>query len=262
MVLQDSILEQMAIQDYFAATKPKVYGSWNLHWAFEGSQLRFFVMLSSLASILGQASQSNYSAGGISEDALVNYHNSQGLPAASVSDSMIKSGHTLLSEEDVLEVIEFAIVSPQCGWIMLGLNRGRGAHWQETAMGRDMRFALLRYRRVTQSVAISNPGGPSHIAAKIAQASDFEETVDTVVQGMSKNLMDVLMLPEDRIDATKVFSEYGADSLVAVELLNMLSLRTGAELSVFAIIQRPSISMLGSMVAAKSSHLDTTLLPS
>jgi len=61
---QDSIVEQMTLEQYNAALRPKVHGSWNLHKLLSKNDLEFFVMLSSLSGVVGLASQCNYAAGG------------------------------------------------------------------------------------------------------------------------------------------------------------------------------------------------------
>ena len=57
MVLQDSIIEQMTLDDWQTAIGPKVTASWNLHSHFsQRDTLDFFIMLSSLSGIFGWAS--------------------------------------------------------------------------------------------------------------------------------------------------------------------------------------------------------------
>lgn len=279
MVLRDSILEQMTIEEYNAAIRPKVHGSWNLHQLFKGRELDFFVMLSSLAGIIGHPSQSNYSAGGTFQDALARHRVAHGLPAASIdlgvvssvgyvaehdgtAERLKKSGHTLLSEDDVLFAIESAITSPFSGQILLGLNTGPGAHWEESSMSRDLRFAPLRYRQLTQVSTGPSAEGISSLASQIAAATTFADAAAAVVQGIAKKLGDIFMIEEQEISSSKALSKYGVDSLVAVELRNMLALRAGSEISIFDIMQSPSIAKLGELVVAKSSHLNPSLLPS
>ena len=62
MVLRDGLFETMAYENWSQATTPKIQGSWNLH-EFMPQDLDFFIMLSSLAGILGNRGQSNYCAG-------------------------------------------------------------------------------------------------------------------------------------------------------------------------------------------------------
>jgi hypothetical protein len=274
-------VEKMTLQDYETAVKPKVDGSWNLHQAMADLHLEldFFVMLSSLAGVLGQPGQSNYAAGGSYQDALARYRNSHGLPGVSIdlgvvlsvgyvaehdgtAEAMVKSGHTLLTEEDVLKTIGLGVTQPFSGQIMLGFNTGPGPHWTGTAMGYDMRFAPLRYRALHDAASPGTAGvAASDIRGKISQAATFKEAAEAVAEGVSQKLMGIFMMPESEIDVGKGLAEHGVDSLVAVELRNMLALRAGADVSIFDIMQSSSISSLGSLVAARSSYIDVCLLP-
>src|ERR1700722_10650329 len=64
-------------------------GSWNLHELLP-LNLDFFILLSSLAGIIGSVSQANYAAGNTYQDALVNYRHAKGLPAQSIDLGLMK----------------------------------------------------------------------------------------------------------------------------------------------------------------------------
>lgn len=278
MDLQDSILEHMTLDDYNTAIRPKVQGSWNLHQLLSGQELDFFIMLSSLVGVVGFASQCNYAAGGAFQDALARYRTTRGLPGVAIdigvvksvgyvaenedtADRLRKSGHMVLSEDDVLGSIESAITSPPPRQMCLGLNTGPGANWEKSGMAWDMRFRPLRYRESAQNTANVSKAGSSDLGGLIAAASSFDAAVEVIVKGISKKLMDIFMIPETEIAPTKPLSNYGVDSLVAVELRNMLSLRAGAEVSIFDIMQTASITALSVVVASRSSHIDPCLVP-
>ncbi len=64
LVLCDHPLEYMELRDWQTALKPKVGGTLNMHNMFcSADTTDFFVMLSSVSSILGAHAQSNYAAG-------------------------------------------------------------------------------------------------------------------------------------------------------------------------------------------------------
>lgn len=275
--MQDSILEQMTLEDYYTAIRPKVQGSWNLHEYFREQPLDFFVMLSSLAGIVGYASQCNYSAGGTFQDALARHRTARGLPGVAIDLGVVKSigyvaendgtaerlrktGHTVLSEDDVLKAVESAILSPRATQLMLGLNTGPGPHWEESPMARDMRFSSLRFRQSSQVTTSVSRGGSSDLGDQIAAASTLDEAAEAVVQAITKKLVDIFMLAEAEISPSMSLSDYGVDSLVAVELRNMLALRAGSETSIFDIMQSTSISALATVVATKSNHIDKGLI--
>ena len=64
---------------------PKVEGSMHLHEATLHLALDFFIMISSIITLIGTATQANYSAANAFQDAFARYRQSQGLPAQSIA---------------------------------------------------------------------------------------------------------------------------------------------------------------------------------
>lgn len=79
MMLRDGLFEKMTYERWSQATSPKIQGSWNLHELMPHN-LDFFIMLSSVAGIVGNGGQSNYCAGNTYQDQLAHYRRSLGLP--------------------------------------------------------------------------------------------------------------------------------------------------------------------------------------
>ncbi|KAJ5559613.1 Nonribosomal peptide synthetase [Penicillium frequentans] len=86
MLLQDKLSSSMDIEDWNMAVKPKIDGSVNLDKCFSTDRsLEFFIMLSSLASVIGNSGQSNYNIGNMYCCSLAGNRRKRGL-AASVID--------------------------------------------------------------------------------------------------------------------------------------------------------------------------------
>ena len=82
-VLDDATLMEQDWSRFEKVFAPKVYGSYYLHQY--AKDLDFFVLFSSVASVLGSPGQSNYAAANAFMDALCDYRKEQGLPALSIS---------------------------------------------------------------------------------------------------------------------------------------------------------------------------------
>ncbi|KAL4971435.1 hypothetical protein BDW66DRAFT_165239 [Aspergillus desertorum] len=282
MALQDSLFEQMTLENWQASLRPKVAATWNLHSQFsEPDSLDFYVMLSSLSGILGIASQANYAAGCSFQDALARRRRSMGLPAVSldlaivkdvgyasisearaVLDSWRRAGHSIiLSETDVLQAFAAAVLYPlDQPQIIVGLNTGPGPQW-DSVMGLDGRFQPLRFRQSTaarsQALETDADGSTKSLSAQLKRASSPDEAARLVGEAIANKLAEVFMIPASDIDLTKPPAQYGVDSLVAVELRNMLTLQAAAEISIFNILQSTSLAALAGDVVGKSKHVKT-----
>lgn len=265
----------MTIENFRAAVVPKVHGSWNLHTKFQ--KVDFFIMLSSINGIVGYASQSNYSAGGSYQDALAHWRVTIGLPAVSldlcavktvgyvaetagVAVRMQRAGHMLLREDQLLGLLESAILHPFTPQIVAGLNTGPGSHWNrdgESQLGRDARFSALQYRQPREQRA--RDGDMAHknsLAASLAEATSRTDAEAIVFEAIAQKLSSIFVIAVGEIEPSKHPSHYGVDSLVAVELRNMISLQAAADVSIFSILQSQSLGALASEIVDKSRYTE------
>lgn len=274
----------MTVDDYAAAVLPKVAGTWNLHSHFQHpADLDFFIIFSSINGILGNASETNFAAAGSYQDALARWRVAQGLPCVSIDLSFVKSvgvaaeaagmwerrvklGNMSLEIDTVLNLLELAILNPSAKQIVTGINGGPGVHWDRESssqLGRDARFVGLRSHQ-RQRHSGSRTGGESTnsqtLPNRLAEASTRSEVDHLVSQALAQWLANIFSVPVDDVDLSKSPGSHGIDSLVAVELRNMLTRQVGAEVSSFCIMQSASLSSLAIEAAAKSSFVDASLL--
>jgi hypothetical protein len=272
----------MSLADHNAALAPKVQGSWNLHQYFASQDdLDFYIMLSSLIGVVGFASQSNYSAGGAFQDALARHRVEHGLPGVSIDLGIVKSvgylaedeasktidtlqrhGFTTLSEDDVLSAIGSAIHTPYAGQLALGLNTGPTTnHGENSPLNLDRRFASLTHQATPAETGSPNTTNPqttnsaSDLATLLTTSSPtLAAATSHIMAALARKLTDIFMLADDGGDVVpdRALADYGVDSLVAVELRNMVALKAGADMSIFEIMQSGSVRDLAGRVAVKS----------
>ena len=282
MLLRDAVFEQMSLADWRGGLQPKLDGTWNLHSEFaQPGSLDFFVMLSSVSGIVGITSQTNYAAGGTYEDALARWRQARGLPGVSidlgpisdigyvaktakVAERLRKEGDYIMLDEDiVLRALNAAVLRPLGGGsqIIVGLNTGPGPQWDATGrsqLGRDARFLPLRHR--SKASAQAGPGdgddsGGVSLAAQLEVAQSHQEGALVIGAAIAAKLADIFMTPVTDIDLSKPPAHFGVDSLIAVELRNMLVLQAAADVSIFNILQTASLAALAISVAEKSRHI-------
>ncbi|KAM6485142.1 putative polyketide synthase [Trichoderma sp. SZMC 28011] len=279
MLLRDAIFEQMTLADWHGGLRPKVDGTWNLHTEFAApNTLDFFVMLSSVSGVLGIASQTNYAAGGSYEDAMAKWRQSKGLPGVSidlgpiadvgyvaetakVAERLRKSGdYVMLDENTVLRAFEAAVARPLGSrhQIIVGLNAGSGPQWDAhggSQLGRDARYVNLKPRAKVSRGPEGTAGGSVSLASQLSEVGSRDEAARIVGDAIADKLASIFMIDVADIDLSKKPAGYGVDSLIAVELRNMLVLQAGADVSIFNILQAASLAALAADVAAKSSHV-------
>ena len=91
-VLDDGILAQLDWDRFARLFEPKVYGSWLLHEYTKSLELDFFILKSSLLSLLGSAGQGNYTASNAFLDSLAAHRRAAGLPATAINWSAWSGG--------------------------------------------------------------------------------------------------------------------------------------------------------------------------
>jgi hypothetical protein len=273
-------VEKMTLDDWTYTIQSKVAGTWNLHNQFSlPGDLDFFVLFSSINGILGYASQSAYSAAGAYEDALAHWRVKHcGLPAVSIDlsvvnavgyvaeanasetlrRSLLRAGRRVIDEDHVLGSLESAILSPfDPQFVVGGINSGPGPHWDlDGDLGRDMRVLPLKYRPpAVTGQSQDDDSSSDSLAAKMIACESQGDAVRVVGTAIAEMLAEMFLVPIEDVDLGQSPSQQGVDSLVAVEVRNMLFSQAGAELSIFNIMQSPSLTQLAIDVVDRSAHV-------
>lgn len=130
-VLDDRVLAGQTWPRFRAAGLAKMEGAWNLHRLTSGAALDFFVLFSSMASLVGVPGQGSYAAANAFLDALAHHRRSLGLPALCVNwgpwgevghaaTEYGRGAHARLAEMGI------EAVAPETGLRLLGTLLGRG----------------------------------------------------------------------------------------------------------------------------------------
>lgn len=76
-----------------------------------------------------------------------------------------------------------------------------------------------------------------------------------VGEAIATKLGEIFMIATEEIDIDQPPASFGVDSLVVVELRNMLMLRAAADMPIFNILQSASLATLVGDVVAKCAYL-------
>lgn len=261
----------MTFDDYEAVVRSKVSGAWNMHNALD-APLDFFIVLSSVAGIVGNRGQAAYAAANTFLDALTRYRRRQGLASSSLNLTAVDdvgylaenaarrsrvleslSGNTM-GEAEVLALVEAAIggaVGDQC---ITGLDFENPSSLPYYAS--DGKFSHLRAAALAKSTgADASASADLRIAQKLRRASTPDEALDVVTAGLRDKLAAILMLPAETMaaqQATTSITAFGLDSLNAIELRNWTGKELYAHLQVLELLTSGGLRDLAALVLRKT----------
>ena len=97
-VLDDALLSQQSLERFRTTLAPKAFGACHLDRLTKDDDLDFFIVSSSVSSLLGSPGQANYATANALLDGLVAQRKAQGLPATGVNFGPWAQGGMATSE--------------------------------------------------------------------------------------------------------------------------------------------------------------------
>ncbi|TGJ79517.1 hypothetical protein E0Z10_g9254 [Xylaria hypoxylon] len=278
MTLKDMALSEMTLSDWTAAVEPKVQGTWNLHNTIP-ADVDFFVLFSSYSGIAGQFGQANYAAANTFLDAFVQYRQNNNRAASAIDigvmsevgfvsqnsevrERFVKTGMGLSQEQHLLDALALAIENSKPGMsrspavyenpsqLILGLKTSTpiSSPFNRVAWKRDSRMAI--YHNLDKSTETSTARATKKKSLKgLLESEDSKEGKTRVIAlAISGALANFLIKEEDSIPLDQPLESIGMDSLVAMEVRNWIRQQSSVDVSVFTIVQSPSLVDLGNRV--------------
>ena len=261
-VLADGVVSEMTLDQLDRAMLPKVRGTWNLHTATRELPLDFFVLFSSVASVLGSPGQANYAAGNAFLDAVAHARRQMGLPATAINWGPW-AGSGMAAEAGRGESVKsrgMALIEPQDGLEALGKLMKCGppqvavmnVHWS------DM-FKLLGSRRpplLAEIAAEMQEAGGAEAASRVDHAFrqqlfavDAAQRQSLVQEYIREELARIMGIEPASLETNQPLSTFGLDSLLALELKNNLEGRLDFVLPMAKLMEGPSIESLATETA-------------
>ncbi|KAK2036708.1 PKSN polyketide synthase for alternapyrone biosynthesis protein [Colletotrichum somersetense] len=274
----DAIFENMTFEQWQKSTRPKIQGTINLHEQMP-KDLDFFILLSSITCVIGNAAQSNYAAGNTFEDAFAHFRRSQGLAATAIDVGLVTdSGHFTgnFDMEAYLQMYEHRWDGLQTTQSELNAVL-QAAMVGKTADGRPIEPQIvlgLGFMPISPSSALwtkdpkfnhrINHFSPRHLETganiesakeRLSKAVNFQDAVRVVESILKGYAAQILGINTQDVDVEKAFYDFGVDSLKAVELRNRIFREIESDVSVFELLSPLPLSKLSVEVAGKSKSL-------
>ncbi|KAK8124138.1 hypothetical protein PG999_004056 [Apiospora kogelbergensis] len=258
MCLRDAMLVNSTYDDWINITSPKIQGAWNVHHIFQ--DLDFFVALSSLDGVMGNVGQSIYSGTSTFLDAFVDHRLGLGLPAVCITLPVITEigfvAANKLSERisnsvaytfDVPQVhtmVKAAIIGPASGVFSKGWSF---SFFQDRVSPETEPLdweCFLPCAAVRRPVETSGGGRQtSDPSARGSQEADGDLS-ESAMERVGDKISSVTMIDRHEVTPERDLTEYGLDSLVAVDLRNWIRRTFGVDLALKKIVQSSNLRSL------------------
>ncbi|MEM7583476.1 MAG: type I polyketide synthase [Acidobacteriota bacterium] len=258
-VLSDAYLARLDESAVRTVLRPKVAGAWVLHRLLEKSSLDFFVLFSSISSILGAAGQAAYAAANASLDALARFRCAHGLPATSVNWGPWSEVGMAAPEVDRFAELGIGAIPPPRGAELFG-ELTAASVGSAVVLAADWRRVAAAFRTTPPPLITKLTGGASAPAAtarvvsergrsgrelrSALEQADPEQWRDLIEPHMGRLVAGVLGLDPEQLDNLEPLTALGMDSIMAVELQSLVESMFGVNLSMASLFQGSSVAQM------------------
>lgn len=275
--VQDTLFEKMMFDDYDSVIQSKVSGALNFHHEFYNDKLDFFILLSSVAGIVGNRGQAAYSAANTFLDALARHRRLNGQAALSLNLTAVDDVGYLASNSErksevlknisgssmnvaeVLGLVEAAIrgdvaESLSSGQCITGLNLDNSTTLPFWSSDGKFRYILEQAQATSASLAMV-AGSDMSVAERLKRLSNKEDAIALVADELGDKLAAILMMAPQDMAAQRAYmsiTAFGLDSLNAIELRNWIGKELQAHLQVLELLTSGKLTDLAALVLKKT----------
>jgi acyl transferase domain-containing protein/acyl carrier protein len=233
-VLDDGIVAQQTPERFHKVMHAKVAGAWNLHQLTMQMPLDFFVLFSSVASLIGSAGQASYAAANAYLDALAKNRRAAGLPAlsinwggwAEVGMAARAAARTPHQTEYQLMAPDLALAALKKALLMRTAQVGIAAiDWaaHSSLHGRQPFFKDVLPKTVQDGSASSAHRTSSERLLDVLRGSGSQERKSLLTRYLVEILAPTLGIEPRTIQPSEPITDYGLDSLMALEFRNRIN---------------------------------------
>ncbi|KXS98395.1 hypothetical protein AC578_4687 [Pseudocercospora eumusae] len=293
MVLKESLFANMTVDVWEQVVRPKVQGAKNLHEHTLGMDLDFFVLTSTILSVVGAATQSNYAAANAYLDHLARHRHHRGLQACSLSIGMVvgigyveeheaseialrRNGMYGIDMAEFLRNLELAcrrkdmnnVIDEfdRCAVsnIITGMDPTRIARnssktiWQRDARLRHFLQALDDSSEVSKGTGDAKHADSNLPDSNLEKARELGATAlrDEVTRLLVDRIAQFVMVSPNQVDPTRTLSTYGMDSMIGAELRAWLRRSFKVDVPFMALLDQnlTFVGLAGVVTAAMATH--------
>ncbi|MFG1619701.1 SDR family NAD(P)-dependent oxidoreductase [Nonomuraea wenchangensis] len=263
MVLDDAPLSELPPERFGAALSAKMTGAYVLDQLTRGREPGFFVLLSSLATVIGNASQSNYVAANAYLEALARSRRRDGLPALALGLGAVGGTGYLARHPELMGFLSQLLppLTPDEAFDALEAALARGVEVTTAARvtpeAMADRLPAVRVPRLAEVLpAVSrDQDGPNAALYDLAALDSPQERRGLVAAAIAELVAGILHTTSDRLQLDRPLAQLGLDSLMATEVAATIRRRFGCAVPALEVIGAQGIDHLAQLVHAQLVQL-------
>ncbi|MEX1044689.1 MAG: SDR family NAD(P)-dependent oxidoreductase [Chthoniobacterales bacterium] len=260
MVLDDAPLADLTEDRMASVLNPKARGAWLLHEATHDQPLDAFVMFSSASSIFGNPAQGNYSAANAFLDSLAHHRRSLGQPALAVNWGALGGEGYVARNERVAEYlarIGTGLVEPREIFEVLEILLGTGA-----PQAAGMRIDWAKWRQASKGAQENRLfervlSGTAEADESAGKVGDWRKRIDAaapaerqgiIILALQEVVGSVLRVKPESLRPEQPLTDLGLDSLMGVEIENMIESAVGVTLPPTSLLRARTIGQIAGLI--------------
>lgn len=272
MVLDDVPLAELTEERWNSVLAPKVEGAWNLHQSTcqdpsKKDNLDFFILFSSITSILGNPFQANYAAANAFLDSFATWRRNRGLAATTINWGVIADSGYVARHPEVEEYLHrqgyMSFTGKQTLEVLSDLMRYDVAQimaaridWKRLGDYAPVAAASPHIRHLIPAAAAAHALGSDKGSILAFLAADTPEArTERVEQYLKEQVARLLGASQSAVDPERPIVELGLDSLIAAELTVVIERDFKLEIASTRMLGGTSVRLLARDIIAML-HLD------
>ncbi|QQD73257.1 type I polyketide synthase [Acidithiobacillus ferrivorans] len=266
-VIDDALAQNLTATQIDAVLRPKIAGAWHLHQNSQSAPLDFFVLYSSVTTLLGNPGQAHYVAANTWMEALATQRRAQGLPATAVLWGAIgdvgylarnpqtrdvlqqRLGGATLRAATALNVLESMLLTHASALVVADLDWGAVRRFLPGAQA-------PRFTELSREVEDAADATDADLCATL-QTLPLGEAQALLTELVRREVGQILRLAVEKIPPDQNLGQLGLDSLMGIELALALEERLGIKLPAFLLSEGPTPGKLAQRLLQTLRKRDT-----
>ena len=278
IIVQDQLLDNVSFEEFRVPLKAKQNGTLYLQEVFAGSTLDFFLLLPSVASIVGSGGQAGYGAANAFQDhfAISNSDtraNYLALDLGMVSASsaitphrkqlLRKQGLVLVEPDELQRLLDYAMssdaISHKSRQIIMGLDADSVALARQHTVNGNVHSPMFCHVLPNSADGLNKSQQSQSFKDQTATLKSLREAEDLILRMISQHLSTIVAQDPAQIGPKSKLTELGMDSLNALEVRNWITTEFQAAFRTSELLDQTYVESLVHKIALRSTLVRETL---